>query len=294
MKPLIHIRDPEEAAGYYDKCIGSSPNGLIYALSWYLNIVCPDWEILVSEDHSAVMPLPVTRTLGRSVLKQPDYAFQLGVFSTRIPSPEVIRHFIRSIPDGYRLRRLCMNKFNIVPSGRARFLNSAELDLISPYRVIHSKFGASMLKRLELAGERSLSYVRNISVHDMLTFAYRFDRFNRKRLKPGEIPTLRMIAANAIRYRSARIGAAYDSHNNLCSTVLFLIYNGRASILYAAASSEGMAAGGIEYILDRFIEMNAEKNLVICVDNSFDRKLMEMLKSCGAGISNFPCLRHID
>lgn len=294
MKPLIHIQDPEKASGYYDKCIGSSPNGLIYALSWYLNIVCPNWEILTSEDHSAVMPLPVIRTLGRRVLKQPDYAFQLGVFSTRIPSPDVIQHFIRSIPEGYRLRRLCMNKFNIVPSGRARFLNSAELDLISPYRVIHSKFGPPMLKRLELAGDKSLSYVNNVSVHDMLMFAYRFDRFNRQRLKSREISTLRIIASNAIRYRTARIGAAYDSHNNLCATVLFMIYNGRASILYAAASSEGMEAGGIEYIIDLFIEMNAEKNLVLCVDNSSDRKLMDILISCGSGISDFPCLRHIE
>ena len=293
MKPLIHIQDPEEAAGYYDKCIGASPNGLIYALSWYLNITCPGWEILVSEDHSTVMPLPVSRSLGRNILKQPDYTYQLGVFSTRIPSPEVIQHFIRSIPEGYRLRRLCMSKFNIIPSGRARYLNSTELDLISPYKVIHSKFGASMLKRLDLSVERALSYVINISVHEMLMFAYRLDRFNRQRLKSRDISTLRMIASNAIRYRSAQIGAAYDSFNNLCATVIFLIYKGKASILHAAASSEGIAAGGIEYIIDRFIESNAEENMVLCVDNPSDRLLMDILKSCGSGISNFPCLRSL-
>lgn len=294
MRPLIHILDPADAAGFYDKCISTSPNGLIYALSWYLDIICPDWEILATEDHSTVMPLPVKRSLGRKILRQPDYAWQLGIFSTRIPSPEVIQHFLRSVPSGYRLHRLCLNKFNIVPSIKARFQNSAELDLISPHKVIQSKFGPSFKTRLELAADHSLSYVNNVSVHDMLMFAYKLDRFNKHRLNPHEISRLRLIATNSIRYRTGQIGAAYDSHNNLCATVFFLIFKGSACILHAAASSEGMASGGIEYIIGRFIEMNAEENLVLCVDNPSDRKLMEIMKSSGSGISQYPCLRQIN
>lgn len=293
MKPLIHIQDPAESAGFYDKCISASPNGLVYALSWYLDIVCPDWEILATEDHTAVMPLPVFRSFGRKILKQPEYAWQLGVFSTRIPSPEVIRHFIRSIPSGYRLRKLCLNKFNVIQTSRIRSQNTAELDLIRPYRTIRSRFGPLLKNRLETAAARSLSYVNNISVHDMLMFAYKLDRFNRHRPNPHEISILRLIATNAIRYRSGQIGAAYDSHNNLIATVLFLVFRGRVSMLYAAASSEGVAHGGIEYIIDRFIEMNAEENLVLCVDNPSGTKLMDVLSGYGSGISNFPCLRNI-
>ena len=74
MKPLLHIKDPEEASGFYDKCIGDSPNGLIYALSWYMDIVSPGWEILTTEDHSSVMPLPLVKSLNRKILRQPDYA----------------------------------------------------------------------------------------------------------------------------------------------------------------------------------------------------------------------------
>ena len=294
MKPLLHIQDPEEAAGFYDKCLSASPNGLVYALSWYMNIVCPEWEILATDDYSTVMPLPVNRSFGRKVLRQPDYAWQLGVFSTQIPSPEVIQHFIQSIPSSYRLRKMCLSKFNILPSASTRFQNSAELDLIQPYARIKSKFGPSMIDRLNLAKKESLSYINNVSIHDMLMFGYRLDRFNRSRLKSGEISMLRLLASSAIRFRSGQIGAAYDSHNNLCATVLFLVFKGRASILHAAASSEGLANGGIEFIIDRFIKTNTEQNLVLCVDNPSDRKLMEILKSCGSGISNYPCLKTLD
>ena len=290
---MIHIKDPEEAAGYYDKCISISPNGLVYALSWYMNILCPDWEILVTEDHTTVMPLPVSRYLGRKILRQPDYAWQLGVYSTMIPSPEVIQHFIRSIPSTYRLRKLCLSKFNILPNSQTRLLSSTELDLIQPYRILKSRYGPSMQNRLAMAEKQSLSHVDNVSVHEMLMFAYRLDKFNRSRLKPREISTLRMIATNAIRFRCGQISAAYDSNNNLCATVMFLIFKGRACVLHAAASGEGLARGGIELIIDRFIRSHAEENLVLCVDNPSDRKLMDILKSCGSGVSNYPCLKHL-
>jgi hypothetical protein len=151
-----------------------------------------------------------------------------------------------------------------------------------------------MEKRLEQAAGQALSFVKNISVHEMLMFAYRLDRFNRQRLRPNEISLLRLIATNAVHYRCGQICAAYDAHNNLCATVMFLIYKGRGNILHAAASSEGLAHGGIEYIIDRFIEMNAEENLVLCVDSPTSKKLMEILQACGSGISTFPCLRQLD
>ncbi len=48
----------------WDKTIESSPYGMIYALSWYLDIVCPDWEALVSDNYEQVMPLPVKKKMG--------------------------------------------------------------------------------------------------------------------------------------------------------------------------------------------------------------------------------------
>jgi hypothetical protein len=293
LKPLIHIQDPGTAAAYYDKCIGDSPNGMACALSWYLNIVSPEWELLTTEDRKSVMPLPLVRSFNRKVLKQPEYAWQLGVFSTAVPSPELVRHFLNSIPQPYRLKKLCLNKYNPLPAGQARQLNSTEFDLIRPYKILSSRYGPAMKESLKNASSGSLSYIGNISVHDMLMFAYRLDKFNRVRPKPKDVSLLRLISTNAIRYRVGQIGAAYDVHNNLIATVFFLVFNGRASILHAASSSEGLKSGGIEFIIDRFIQSRSEENMVLCIDNPNDKKLMEILKSCGAGLSNYPCLKHI-
>ena len=294
MNAINHFLIPGEAAEDYDKCITASPNGAIYALSWYLDIVCPDWELIANRDFTTVMPLPVFRSMGRKTLIQPDYAFHLGVFSTSIPDPETIYRYLQAVPRNYKLRRLCLNKFNIVMKKNARIHNAAELDLISPYKQTRARFSHVIKDRLKLAGENSISFVSNTSVNDLLMFSYRLDKLNKQKLKPNQISTLRLIASNAIRYRSAQLASAYDRSNNLCAIILFLIFNGKASILHAAANADGMKEGAIEFIIDHFIRENSEQNLVLSIDNPGDKYLLETLKNFGSGISEFPCLKQID
>jgi len=38
----------------WDKVITNSQNGLVYALSWYLNIVTPGWEALIEDDYEYI------------------------------------------------------------------------------------------------------------------------------------------------------------------------------------------------------------------------------------------------
>ena len=41
----------------WDDCIAKSFNGSVYAWSWYLDIVHPNWEALIENDYERVMPL---------------------------------------------------------------------------------------------------------------------------------------------------------------------------------------------------------------------------------------------
>ena len=36
----------------------SSCNGFSFALSWYLDASCDNWDALIADDYTAVMPLP--------------------------------------------------------------------------------------------------------------------------------------------------------------------------------------------------------------------------------------------
>jgi hypothetical protein len=290
---IIHFSNPEEVADNYDKCISNAPNGNIYALSWYLNITCPDWEFLGTDDFITVMPLPVFKNLGRKILKQPEYTYQLGLFSTAVPNPDVLQTFLDQIPGSYRLKHLCMNKFNLVKSNDARFHNSFELDLIRSYKFISTLYSAVASAELQKAKKASLSYMGSISAHDLLMFSYRLDAFNKHRLKPSQMDALRLITSRAIRYRSGQIAAAYDASNNLCASLFFLKFNGRISIHHAAANPEGIRNGAIYFLLDAYIRENAEQNMVLCIDDPDAKRLSEVFLNLGSSLSTYPCLKRL-
>src|ERR1700692_3437990 len=69
----------------WDEAIDRAFNGMIYAKSWYLDIVSPQWDALVSDDYRAVMPLTWRRKFGVYYLYQPFFTQQLGVFTTPLP-----------------------------------------------------------------------------------------------------------------------------------------------------------------------------------------------------------------
>ena len=286
-----HYSNPDAAVKEYDRCVSAAPNGNIYALSWYLNITCPDWEFLGTDDFSTVMPLPVYKSMGRKVIKLPEYTYQLGVYSTAIPGPQLVQDFLGAIPENYRIKKLCFNKFNVLKPSVSRLLSSSELDLIRPYALISSQYGSEAQNQLTKSEKAKLSYVGNISANDLLMFSYRLDAFNKQRLKPNQISTLRLITSNAIRFRAGKIAAAYDANNNLCAAIFFLNFNGRISIHLSAANSEGILNGAIYFILDSFIRENAGQNLVLCIDNPDSKRTSDIFRNFGSAISNYPCIK---
>ncbi|MEA3446653.1 MAG: hypothetical protein U9R19_18205, partial [Bacteroidota bacterium] len=82
----------------WNQCIKSSVNGIVYAYSWYLDIVSENWEALVEDDYKSVMPLTINEKYGISYLRQPIFTQQLGVFSSQRLDSNLVKTFIKSIP----------------------------------------------------------------------------------------------------------------------------------------------------------------------------------------------------
>jgi hypothetical protein len=54
---IKYLKHKEINKEKWDKCISSSHNKIIYALSWYLDVVSPNWDGLIKGDYEAVMPI---------------------------------------------------------------------------------------------------------------------------------------------------------------------------------------------------------------------------------------------
>jgi hypothetical protein len=74
----------------WNDLLKKSPQGYLYAYTWYLDIVSPHWKALIIIENSiyqAVMPVPVLKQFGILYVKQPLFCQQLGIFA--LPNYEI-------------------------------------------------------------------------------------------------------------------------------------------------------------------------------------------------------------
>ncbi len=122
----------------WDDCIARSFNSIIYAFSWYLDIVSEDWDALVEDDFERVMPLTQHKKLFTNYLSQPPFTQQLGIFSIKKLNSEIIDDFIRAIPLRFRFVEINLNSNNKLERFYkfSSIYRNFELDLISPYEYL--------------------------------------------------------------------------------------------------------------------------------------------------------------
>ena len=145
---IQHLRHNEIDRTRWDATIAHSLCDLPYAYSWYLDVVCPMWEALASDDYAYVMPLPLKKKWGISYLIHPIWVQQLGVFSAQKVTTEIFESFRRRIP-------YLVYDFNVNYQNRECFLNYSlvKTNLIVP----HNKDISTIRKNYNSNTKRNIS-----------------------------------------------------------------------------------------------------------------------------------------
>ena len=281
---INHYHNKDIDLDKWDRCVQNAINPAVYPLSWYLYITSPDWEGLISDDYKTIVPLPIVKKFGRHMVYQPEFTWQLGIYSTESLNPGVVENLLNHIPSKYTIRSYHLNKFNVIESGKYAIhpLQTTELQLISSYDKIRANYRSSLNTQVDRAKQNKVSVVKSITNHDLINFAYKFDRFNTRRLNPTRMMLLRQIVSNAIRYRMGEIYGAYTKENNLCAAIFLIHYKGRSIIQYAVSDNEGLGSGALYMMIDNVIITHAGKSMIMSVDDPFNSNLSDLLKYFGA------------
>ena len=148
---IKYLKNHEIDREKWDKCISSSPNSIIYAYSWYLDIVAQNWEALVEDDYVSVFPLPIKRKFGIKYSVQPHWTQQLGLFSSNSINTEKLNEFLRAIPKSFLFYQINLNSFlKVEPTSELKIIqnNNFCLDLIYSYDVLYSAFSKNLKRNL--------------------------------------------------------------------------------------------------------------------------------------------------
>ena len=250
--------------------------GLVYAQSWYLDIVHPEWSALVLDDYEAVMPITGGKKFGVNYLFQPFFVQQLGVFSKQGVSPELLQDFLNAIPRKYRFAEIKLNEGNVFekPLQDIEFHRNTLLDLNQDYATIRANYHTNTKRNLAKAESLDLQLIESPNIRQII----RLFRENRGATVgawgDAEYDTLINLAETALRRHAAfTLGVTEKSNDELLCGALFMKTPSRVTFLFSGNSDRGKDVQAMTFLLDRAIQRFAHQPVTFDFEGSDDDNL---------------------
>lgn len=275
---LRYVSQAEINRARWDALISEAPNGLIYALSWYLDLVSPGWAALVKEEagrYVAALPLPVQTRFGVKYLKQPLFAQQLGLFYLASAAPtatdwQQIGQLLRQ-----RFRFITRYSFNVSNSEllgesslgiAGRPFKTYYLPLRPAYPRLLSGYKPNRRWRLNQARRRGLLVEPSTDIDLLLRL---FDENTAPRIygvvgEAYEYRLLRALFAAASRAGLAAMWQARPAGGPVVAMILLFRFKGQFTYIFNSSNAAGKAAGAISVLLDEVFRAHAGQD--VCFD----------------------------
>lgn len=227
----------------WNGCVANSFNRLIYAFSWYLDVVCDDWDALVYNDYEAVFPLPKRKKWGIEYIYQPFFCQKLGVFSKMELK---IEFFLNCIPKKFKYLELNVGSSNsFVVQENINY----ELVLI---KTVESQFSKNTLRNISKAKASNLSLVSNVSPEQHINL------FNTNLSKLGitqkDLDVYIRLCYVLISNNTGKIYAVFDEFNNLVASSFIAIDGQRIYYLNGAVNQEGRNVGASHWMVSEIMK----------------------------------------
>lgn len=291
-KELKHIKQANIDTRKWDNCISKSINGIVYAYSWYLDIVCPEWEALVYGDYETVMPLTRKQKYGVSYLYQPFFTQQLGIFSYNKIDDSLISEFLKAIPNKFKFIEINLNKYNKIKdlTGFAIKENdNFELDLIENYENIFRKYKQNNIRNIRKAIQNKVTILKGLMPNDIFELVKSSGKI--PGMKEYHLNMLRQLIAASIRYKSGYLYGAYNELNTLVAAGFFVYANNRACFILSVTSEEGKELSAMFLLVDEFIKDFSNRNMILDFEGSNIDSIARFYKGFGANQFHYPSIR---
>ena len=265
--------------------------GLVYAQSWYLDIVHPEWSASVLNDYEAVMPITGGKKFGVNYLFQPFFVQQLGVFSRRKVTTEMLQGFLHAIPKKFRFAEIRLNEGNVVENQLQSidYHRNVTLDLNQDYATIRINYHTNTKRNLAKAENFDLQIVENIDIRKII----RLFRENRG-VSVGvwgdeEYATLISLAESAQRRNAAfTLGVTEKGPDELVCGALFMQTESRVTFLFSGNSDRGKDVQAMTFLLDRTLQRFANHPVTFDFEGSDDDNLARFYLGFGGEEKRYP------
>jgi hypothetical protein len=268
----------------WDACVSQSFNGVIYAYSWFLDVVCEEWEGLVEGDYERVFPINFKQKIGVNIIFQPFFTQQLGVISKTELTPSVVNDFLKAIPPKYKFVELNLNTHNKPDVEGFTYIDQVnhELDLIGDYEKIRKNYSSNTKRNLAKAESAELSVVKGVKPDDVIQLFRENRGKDIKVLKEANYLKLKRLIYTCIYKGLGSVYGVYANGNELCAGAVFLKSKRKSVFIFSGLSAEGREKRAMFLLIDHYIRENSNKHLTLDFDGSNNEALSRFYKGFGS------------
>jgi hypothetical protein len=277
---------------WWDSFIANSPHPLIYAQSWYLDIVAPDWGAMVDEQLQWVLPLPIKSKYFIPILIQPIFCQQLGFFGFPPNPKDIIESIIKTLKSKYPFVVYQFNKFDLINNrSKGTVRNTFELPLDRCYEEIYTGYSESHKKNLRRATKSNLKISSSDDAAlfiDLLRGMYLSKTIND--VKQFHYAKLHSLITEGMSHGMVNIYYCFDDSNLPIAGAAF-ICNNNQSIITTAATPLGYEKKATFLLVDHYIKQNCKNVKYLDFAGSDIKGIADFNKGWGALMHNYHSLR---
>jgi len=276
----------------WDYCIKNSVNGIVYANSWYLDIVADGWCALIENDYERVFPLVSGQKWGIHYLYQPVFTQQLGVFSQTILTEDVVAKFLEAIPPQFKFAEINLNSYNKLPSGKNKSVEwiNHELDLINAYDKTFKGFSTNLKRKIKKAEKLDLTVLSSVKPEEIIRIFQENKGKELKHLQEVDYQKLKRLAYMGIYKGLVQNYGIYSSKNELCAGAIFIRSKHKIIFLFSGLTAEGRELNAMALLISSVIKDHSHHHITLDFEGSNDPQLAQFYKSFGAITSTYPHL----
>lgn len=248
---IQHLTHEQIDKTKWDVCVQQCTNTLPYAFSWYLDMVSPGWEALVSGDYESVMPLTWKKKWGVKYLYQPFFTQQLGVFyKGKTAVPDAVS-FAKAIPGCFRFIDICLNSFSGFEHTDIKLKRKKNyvLNLNKPYEKLTKGYDKHCMRNVKKA-YKFKPVIKPAEPGEIIRFYEKHKSAETKNVGKADYEMLSLLSNKAATQQMMMAYGVYNDNEELLAGGLFLITGKRIIYLLGTASGKGKESRAMYALID--------------------------------------------
>ena len=272
-RPIQYLRRQDIDLKKWDACIDRASNGLIYGRSFYLDhMTAGQWDALVWEDYTAVMPLTWKSRAGIRYLYQPAFTQQLGIFSASPSPPALVENFLARLNTHFRFAEIFLNYGNLHPSLQPR--TNFILPLDKAYTALSGQYKKDLVKNLKLAARAAFQYTPDLDLPTALELYKKQYQHRTPHIKEEAYTRFKQLCLSLLPRGQVLIRTVTDHRQQPLATALLLRDTSphrpmdRMHLLQSTVLPAGRQTEANHALLDHLIREFADKPMILDFEGS--------------------------